>query len=127
MNCIHNFRILGLNEFSDHSPVYFSFSFNNPVKRDKHRYSDAHTTQDRIEYDASKTDIFRIELMNNNELLQRLTEHVNNGQVDSMVEVFSNCMYETTFKVFGKKINISENRNSRKKMEINGLTKSLYR
>ena len=69
---------------------------------------------------------FRIELMNNNELLQRLTEHVNNGQVDSMVEVFSNCMYETTFKVFGKKINISENRISRK-MEINGLTKSVYR
>ena len=40
--------------------------------------------------------------MNNNELLQWLTENGDNGQVDSMVEAFSNWKYEITFKVFVK-------------------------
>ena len=46
---------------------------------------ESHTSK--IEYDDSKTDSFRTQLMNSNEILRQLTEKINSGLVDSIVEL----------------------------------------
>ena len=49
--------------------------------------------------------------MNSNDVLQRLTECVNNGPVDSIVNSFTDQMYATAVLVYGKNINVQNNFN----------------
>ena len=50
--------------------------------------------------------------MNNNEILRQLTENINSGPVDSIVESLTNYIYDTTFQVFGTTINRRQNNNT---------------
>ena len=84
--CLSNFKIIDFNEFSDHAPVSISFITGKTENTAANRES--HTSK--IEYDDSKTDIFRTQPMNNNETLRQLTENINSGPVDRIVESFTN-------------------------------------
>ena len=57
-----------------------------------------------VQYDVS---LFRSELVNRNDQLQRLNEHVNIGPVDSIVNSFTDYIYATAVLVYGKNININ--------------------
>ena len=59
--------------------------------------------EQKIIYYESKSANFRSELMNSNDGLQRLTECVNNGPVDSIVNSFTDHKYATAALVYGKK------------------------
>ena len=77
MQCLSNFKILEFNEFSDHAPVSFSLPHNgNTLQKQKQKAQ----AELKIIYDESKATIFRSELMNINEDLQRLTDCVIVGQ-----------------------------------------------
>ena len=84
LNDLCNFRILEFSEFSDHAPILFSVLSRKYTQ--KCSPAEASRFELKIIYDESKADIFRLELMNTNEVLYRLTEQVkNNGPIDSIV------------------------------------------
>ena len=62
----------------------------------------------KIVYDQSKAADFTSELMNNNEVLHRLTDCVNNSTVDSIVNSFTEYMYATAARVFGRETQTSD-------------------
>ena len=59
-------------------------------------------------YDKSKTALFRSELMNNNEALQRLNSCIDSSPVDSVVNSFTEYFFATNALVFGNKTDIIE-------------------
>ena len=105
MQCLSNFKILEFNEFSDHAPVYFSLPHNGYTLQKQKQKARAEL---KIIYDESKATIFRSELMNINEDLQRLTDCVNSRSVDSVVNLFTHLMYTTTATVYGQEIQVNE-------------------
>ena len=100
-----NFKILDFNEFSDHAPVFFAFLSQNHSK--ENTPSNVTRPEQKIFYDESKSCLFRSELVNRNDQLQRLNEHVNIGPVDSIVDSFTDYIYATAVLVYGKNININ--------------------
>lgn len=104
--CLSNFKILNFNEFSDHAPLFFSMPCDIPQKPVREQNSRAEL---KIVLDESKADIFRSELVNNNETLLRLTGCVDNCPVDSVVSSFTDYMYATTALVYGKELQVKEN------------------
>ena len=107
---LSNFRILDFNEFSDHAPLFFSFLLR--MSERESRAQENPRAKLKIVYDESQAAYFRLELMNNNEVLQRLTECVNNnGPVNSIVDSFTDYMYTKTALVYGKEIFTKNNPN----------------
>lgn len=109
LQCLSNFKILNFNEFSDHAPVFLSLPCNLPQKPAPKQTSRAEL---KIVYDESKSTLFRSELMNNNEALQRLNDCVDSSPVDSVVNSFTDYLYATTALVFGKEIHVNETNTS---------------
>ena len=101
---LSDFNILLFNEFSDHAPIHISFplklSTNNPEKPTCENHD---TCADRINFNESRASIFRNKLGNSHEYLEQLTEQVNNGHVDDIVQNFTTLIYETSKDVFGQK------------------------
>ena len=64
--------------------------------------------------------------MNSNDVLQRLTECVNNGPVDSIVNSFTDHMYATAVLVYGKNINVQNNFNFTINRYFNIYIKGFY-
>ena len=56
---------------------------------------------------------FRSELMNNNEVLQRMTDSVDNCPLDSVVNSFTDFIYATSAVVYGKEMPIKETTDSK--------------
>ena len=102
---LSNFKILDFNEFSDHAPVFFAFLSQNHSK--ENTPSNVTRPEQKIFYDESKSCLFRSELVNRNDQLQRLNEHVNIGPVDSIVDSFTDYIYATAVLVYGKNIDIN--------------------
>ena len=96
--CIKNFCILNCNEFSDHSPVFFSLA-KEPASRDT-----LHSPfcQQKLLYDEERVSIFRNQLLTYGCVLDQLTENVNIGQIDTIVQSFTNYLYDSAFSAFGK-------------------------
>ena len=70
-------------------------------------------TELKIVYDESKLSTFRSELMNNNEVLQRMTDSVDNCHLDSVVNSFTDFIYATPAVVYGKEIPVKETTDSK--------------
>ena len=99
---IKNFRILGCNEFSDHSPVYFTLP-KVPISRDTLDGSnDQAFSHEKLLYHEERVYIFRNQLLTYSGVLGQLTENVNIGQIDTVVQSFTNYMYDSAFSAFGK-------------------------
>ena len=90
LKSLSNFKILNFNEFSDHAPVFLSLPRN--LSR-KPAPKQAARTELKIVYDESKAALFRSELMNNNEALQRLNSCVDSSPVDSVVNLFTEYFF----------------------------------
>ena len=102
-HCISNFSILCCNEFSDHSPVYFSLP-KVPSSRDTtHGSNDQTFSHEKLLYHEERVYIFRNQLLTYSGVLDQLTENVNTGQIDTVVQSFTNYMYDSAFSAFGKK------------------------
>ncbi|MES9880358.1 MAG: reverse transcriptase family protein [Sedimenticola sp.] len=101
---ISDFKILEFNEFSDHAPLLLCLQTEQTPRESRTTQTCKQTTQ-KLVWDESKVPIFRNQLMNNHETLQRLTEHINNSPVDRTVETFTNCIYENGLHAFGKTFN----------------------
>ena len=102
-HCISNFCILCCNEFSDHSPVYFSLP-KVPSSRDTpHGSNDQTFSHEKLLYHEERVYIFRNQLLTYRGVLDQLTENVNTGQIDTVVQSFTNYMYDSAFSAFGKK------------------------
>lgn len=110
IQCLSGFKILNFNEFSDHAPIFFSFSGSLPRKLTTMRNTQ---TELKIVYDESKLSTFRSELMNNNEALQRMTDSVDNCPLDSVVNSFTDFIYATSAVVYGKEKPIKETTDSK--------------
>ena len=100
MEYLSNFKILDFNEFSDHAPLFFSMA--TKTFQNTQSAKPATRSELKIVYDQSKAADFTSELMNNNEVLHRLTDCVNNSTVDSIVNSFTEYMYATAARVFGR-------------------------
>ena len=115
---LSDFNILLFNEFSDHAPIHISFplklSTNNPEKptcenpdtcADRFNQSRASIFRNKLgnsheyleRFNQSRASIFRNKLGNSHEYLEQLTEQVNNGHVDDIVQNL------TSKDVFGQK------------------------
>lgn len=101
LNYLANFKILEFNEFSDHTPVFFSFLSH--TSRCQNTPETSRRTEQKIIYDESKSAIFRSELMNSNEVLIQLTDSTDSRSVDCIVNSFTELMYAKAAYVFGKK------------------------
>ena len=107
---LSHFKILDFNEFSDHAPVFFAFLSQNPSKENKR--SNVTRLEQKIIFDESKSPLFRAQLMNSNDQLQRLTDSVNNRPVDCIVNSFTDYIYASAVLVYGKNININTQQKS---------------
>lgn len=58
----------------------------------------------KLVYDESKVPIFRNQLIDSQSVLDQLTESVNTEQIDSIVQSFTNCIFEKTANVFSKNV-----------------------
>ena len=102
---IKHFCILNFNEFSDHSPILFSLSSKNPrhqtPQNNPNQYTNYHG-QPRLIYDEAKSSIFRNQLTTCDCVLNQLIDNVNIGHVDSIVQSFTNFVYNCAACAFGK-------------------------
>ena len=101
---VENFYVVDFNEFSDHSPTVYSLALklhveehNNPtdINNDSH-------PRHKIVYDETKLPFFRQQLLDCQGVLDQLISDVNVGQVDGIVQSFTNFMYDSTQAVFTK-------------------------
>ena len=93
---IADFKILDFNEFSDHSPVYYTLS-SKPIHSEV-IHDDEHRTDcsQKLVYDEARLPIFRNQLLTCTAVLNELTENVNNNQIDSVVQSFTNVLFDCT-------------------------------
>ena len=123
---IKNFRILGCNKFSDHSPVYFTLP-KVPISRDTLDGSnDQAFSHEKLLYHKERVYIFRNQLLTYSGVLGQLTENVNIGQID-VVQSFTNYMYDSAFSAFGKTWTSRSNatRHVKARAKIHGLMTNL--
>ena len=102
---VENFSVLQVNEFSDHSPVMYALASKYMAERTI--YPETSNTNDnkfqKIIYDETKVPMFRQQLLNCQGVLNQLIDDVNIGQIDCIVQSFTNVLYESTSEVFGHK------------------------
>lgn len=92
-----------MNEFSDHAPLFFSFT-NEKIRQSAFLNQDEPVTEDKIFWDPTKESIF----------LDRLTENYNdlldieNSElsINDKIKKFSNFLSENSKHVFGKTIKV---------------------
>ena len=91
---INTFCILDLNEFSDHSPVTFSLSSKYIFIKTRTCLIKRRGSIQKLFYDEEKIPIFRNELITCDCVLSQLIDNVNTGQVDCIVQSFTNYVYD---------------------------------
>ena len=103
---IENFTVTvdEFNEFSDRACLVFSLKI-----RKSHNISDSEriptnpqNNETCIIFDSEKATLFQNQLQNSVHLLDNLTVNVNNGQVESLVQDFSQILTSAATDVFGK-------------------------
>ena len=70
---LDDFNVLEFNEFSDHSPLYFTFQLKQSITRGIHHGNHEQQSSNQIRFNEAKIPLFRTQLMNNNEVLNGLT------------------------------------------------------
>ena len=112
-NVVTDFKVLEVNEFSDHAPIYAGFSVkNNPIECIPEK------TENGVKYilwNKDKETEYKIKIIEclpdfENAVLKLETGDINATTVSSCVEKISDIIYTTAFEVFGKtKQNTSSN------------------
>ena len=93
-NTITNFEILEPNEFSDHSPVLFSFE--TQISTINVNLLSHKTVVNKIVWDDTKHEIFKTHLTNNNNstTLLQLIDSVSIDPLNHVVSLFTQFMYD---------------------------------
>lgn len=99
---ISNFCILTLNEFSDHSPIYFSITSNYFPHNTLYVSTEDTFSQQKLIFNSDRVPIFRNQLLTYDCVLDQLTQQVNTGQIDTVVQSFTNYLYDSASSAFGK-------------------------
>ena len=107
---IKNFCVLDFNEFSDHSPLFFSLASKYTMNDTFYKTKVDTGCQQKLVYDESKVSIFRNQLRTCECVLDQLTEKVNTDHIDSVVQSFTNFMYDSTANVFSKTVHGRSNK-----------------
>ena len=99
---IVDFKILDFNEFSDHSPVYYTLLsklIHSEVIHDDVNRTDC---SQNLVYDEARLPIFRNQLPTCTAVLNELTENLNNNQIDSVVQHFTSVLFDCTSAAFSR-------------------------
>ena len=102
---ISSFDVLDFNEFSDHAPINFKINVNmvKLPQTQPHNTTNNETFINRkIIWDDSKTDLFHAQLVNSDEVIQRLIRDTNTEPIDHVVQNFTRFLHDSAFNVFGK-------------------------
>ena len=91
---VSNLCILNFNEFSDHSPIMFSLLSKYSVQQTQNNSVQESRGKTKLFYDEAKVSIFRNQLNTCDCILAQLTNNVNIDQVDSIVQSFTNYVYD---------------------------------
>ena len=99
---IVDFKLLDFNEFSDHSPVYYTLLsklIHSEVIHDDVNRTDC---SQNLVYDEARLPIFRNQLPTCTAVLNELTENLNNNQIDSVVQHFTSVLFDCTSAAFSR-------------------------
>lgn len=105
IDSISNFEILNWNEFSDHAPVYFTFTkHQDPISvQTKKSRIDEHILQQKIIFSEDKVPEYE-------EILRQNIHHLEkNTNVSSEIENLVQFLSQNAVKVFGKSFKVKEN------------------
>lgn len=110
---ISNMSVLDVNEHSDHCPISFSFK----CQKSSIDLPSYIGTQDKLYWDASKSQILLDELENRRSILNDITNDilVGEGNFDAKIQAFTNITYNCSFKVFGKTTTTNKKTQKRRK------------
>lgn len=99
---ISDFTVNNFNEFSDHACLSFCLNIEYD-KRNNIASEDAIPTYEtKICFDPDKVPLFQGQLMNNCDVLTRLTASIHTDPIDHVVNDFTNFMFTTAEPIFGK-------------------------